>query len=195
MDTDQAKAERLRARVRTADARLDELEASARVRNARAEMDEIVRLREQRKSFQRRLDDARDTSASSGDAMGRGLEDEWIDFRRSLADAVSRSAWDEARERRFNAHLDEVDAAVRRSGAQDTEVAADARVQIAQARDDVKAKLASTRKRFESWRASRADEAAIRHLNASALELDEAFDDYAWALKGVAQRATRSPAD
>jgi hypothetical protein len=195
MDTEQAKAERLRARVRTADARLNELEASARARNARAEMDEIVRLREQRKSFERRLDDARDTPATSADATRREFEDDWNDFRRSLADAASHSAWDDARERRFNAHLDEIDAAVRRSSAQDAEVAAEARVQIAQAREDVKARLASARKKFESWRARRADEAAIRNLNASELELDEAFEDYAWAVKGVAQRATPSRSD
>ena len=88
-----------------------------------------------------------------------------------------------------SAHLDELDAAIRRSNAQDAEVAADVRVQVSKARDDVKAKLASTRKKFENWRASRADDAAVRNLNASELELDEAFDDY--RVGGERRRATR----
>jgi hypothetical protein len=190
MNTEQAKAERFQARVRTADARLDELEASARARNAKAEMDTIARLRHQRNSFLLRLENAEATPANAG-AANRAVEDEWTDFQRLLADAVSLSAWDEARERRFNAHLDELDAAIRHSNAKDAEVAAEVRVQVSEALDDVRGKLASARKKFESWRARRADEEAIRELNASALELDEAFDDYAWAVKGVAQRAQR----
>src|SRR5947209_14695542 len=109
MDVEQAKADRFQARVRTADARLDELEASARARNAQAEMEAIVRLRQQRNSFQHRLDDARHPPSSPVAAVRREVEDEWRDFQRSLADAQYRSAWDEARERRFNAHLDELD--------------------------------------------------------------------------------------
>ena len=101
MDTEQAKAERFQARVKTAGARLDELEASARARHAQTEMDAIARLREQRNSFLRRLDDARATPATPGEAARREVEDEWNDFQRSLADAQSRSAWDDARERRF----------------------------------------------------------------------------------------------
>ncbi len=191
MNTEQAKAERFQARVKTADARLDELEASARARNAKAEMDAIARLRHQRNSLLLRLEDAEATPATAGATVNRAVEDQWTDFQRSLADAVSLSAWDEARERRFTAHLDELDAAIRHSNAKDAEVAAELRVQVSEALDDVKSKLASARKKFESWRASRADEEAIRNLNASALELDEAFDDYAWAVKGVAQRAQR----
>src|SRR5947209_10459607 len=47
------------------------------------------------------------------------------------------------------------------------------RVQVTQARDDLKAKLASAREKFESWRTSRADDAAIRNLNASELALED----------------------
>jgi hypothetical protein len=183
MNTDQAYADRLQARLRAADARLDELEASARAQNAKADMEKIASLRVQRDRVRQRLDETRRTSPDDVGTIQGVIESDWRDFQRSLADAASAAAWDRAREQRYNAHLDEVDAALRRSAAQDAEVAADARLQIAQATDTLKAKLLSARDKFAAWRERREDEAAIRSLNASEFALDEAFDDYALAVQ------------
>lgn len=191
MNTDQAYADRLQAQLRAADARLDELESAARARNAQSDMNQIAALRVQRDRVRERLDDARQRSPNDPQGVRSIVEDDWRTFRRSIADAQSRSAWDDARAKRFNAHLDEVDAAMRKSAAKDALVAADVRVNISETRDSVKEKLAAARKRLDAWRERREDEAAMKNLSSSELELDEAFDNYAWALESVTQRAAR----
>jgi len=192
MNTDQAYADRLQARLRVADARLDELESSARAKNAQADMDTIAALRVQRDRVRQRLDETRQRSPDDMATAQSDIENDWRDFQRSLADASSSAAWDRAREQRFNAHLDEVDAALRKSAARDAEVAAEVRLSISQSSDTLKAKLASARDKFAAWRDRRDDEAAIRNLNDSEMALDEAFDDYASSVQGVAQRARGS---
>src|SRR5262245_51288432 len=98
-----------------------------------------------------------------------------MSLQRSLADAHARyGAWDDAREKRFNAHLDEAEAALRRSNARDQEVAADVRAEILASRDDLKAKAAEAKRNYDAWRQRRADKAAIRELNAADADLDEA---------------------
>ena len=185
MNTEQAYADRLQARLRVADARLDELKASAQAKHAQSDMDKIAALQVQRDRVRQRLDEMR--RASSDD-----VENDWRNFQRSLADAGSAAAWDRAREQRFNAHLDEVDAALRGQRAKDAEVAANVRVKIGETTDTLKAKLASARDKFAAWRERRDDEAAIRELNAAELALDESFDDFASAVQGVVQRAQRT---
>ena len=120
MDTEKAYADRLQAQMRTADARLDEMEAAARARNARAEMDEISGLRAQRDRVRQHVTDARKKMSDDWQAIRREVDSEWTSLRRSIADAQNKySAWDGAREQRFNAHLDQADAALRRSAAED----------------------------------------------------------------------------
>ena len=189
MNTDQAYADRLQARLRIADARLDELKASAQAKNAQADMDKIAALQDQRDRVRQRLDEMRRASSDDVGTVQRDIENDWRNFQRSLADAGSAAAWDRAREQRFNAHLDEVDAALRGQRAKDAEVAANVRVKIGETSDTLKAKLASARDKFAAWQKRRDDEAAIRELNAAELALDESFDDYAFAVQGVVQRA------
>jgi hypothetical protein len=189
MNTDQAYADRLQARLRAADARLDELESSARAKNAQADMDKIAALKVQRDRVRSRLDETRRRSPDDVGSVQSDIDNDWRAFQRSLADAGSAAAWDQAREQRFNAHLDEVDAALRGQRAKDAEVAANLRVKIGQASRTLKAKLDSARENFAAWRDRRDDEAAVQELNASELALDEAFDDYASAVEGVVQRA------
>ena len=129
MNTDQAYADRLQARLRIADARLDELKASAQANNAQADMDKIAALQDQRDRVRQRLDEMRRASSDDVGTVQRDIENDWRNFQRSLADAGSAAAWDSAREQRFNAHLDEVDAALRGQRAKDAEVAANVRVQ------------------------------------------------------------------
>ena len=192
MNTDQAYADRLQARLRVADARLDQLKASAQAKNAQADMNKIADLQVQRDRVRQRLDEIRAGSSADVGTVQRDIENDWRSFQRSLADAGSAAAWDQAREQRFNAHLDEVDAALRAQRAKDAEVAANVRVKIGETTDSLKAKLASARDKFTAWRARRDDEAAIRELNAAELALDESFDDYAFAVQGVVQRAQGS---
>ncbi|HEY9229388.1 MAG TPA: hypothetical protein VIP11_22255 [Gemmatimonadaceae bacterium] len=183
-------ADQLDARMRAADARLDELEASARARNAQAEMDEITGLRKRRDRVRRHLADVRQQASADSQTVREQLSAEWNDFRQAIADAHSRyTDWDAAREQRFNAHMDEVGAILKRSTAEDAIVAADARASIDSARNELRTKLDAARTNYNAWRERRNDEMAMKNLRQAEFELDEAFDDYAVALNAV--RGTR----
>ena len=191
MNIDQAYGDRLEAQMRAADARLELLEAAARERNAQDEMDEISDLRAERDRVRQRLADVRQHSQDDWQAVRREVEGDLTSFRSAVADANDRySEWDQVREQRFNARLGEAEAALRRQAAQVAEVAADARIQISEAQDDLKARIVAARRSYDAWSQRRADRDAIRALNASELELDEAFDTYAVAVQGVLHRAT-----
>jgi len=196
MDTEKAYADRLQAQMRTVDARLSEMEAAARARNARAEMDEISGLRAQRDRVSQHVADARKKMRDDWEAVRREVDAEWTGFRRSVNDAHTKyTAWDSAREQRFNAHLDQADAALRRSAAQDAEVAADARVQLAEAGDELKSRTDAARRDYKAWRERRADEKLLGQLSDSELELDEAYARYTTTLENVAKRGKRPRAD
>jgi hypothetical protein len=196
MDTEKAYAERLQAQMRTADARLDEMEAAARARDARAEMDEISGLRAQRDRVRQHVSDARKKMSDDWQAIRREVDSEWTSVRSSIAQAHNKfTAWDSAREQRFNAHLDQADAALRRSAAQDAEVAADVNVQLAEARDDLKAKAGAARRSYDSWRERRKDEKLLGKLDDAELELDEAYARYTFALEDARPGAPRRRAD
>jgi DNA repair exonuclease SbcCD ATPase subunit len=183
---DQGYGDKLQAQMRAADARLDQLEAAARARRAQSEMDEISGLRAQRDRVQKRVAEARQQAQEDWRAVRQEVEPEVQNFRKAIADANDRySAWDQAREKHFNARLDEADAALRRSTAQDAELAADTRDRIAEAREELKAKSDEARRNYASWRERRNDTAAVRSLNSAELELDEALDRYALAIRGV----------
>ncbi len=193
MDTEKAYGDQLKAQMRTADARLDEMEAAARARNARAEMDEISGLRAQRDRVRQHVTDARKKMSDDWQAIRREVDTEWTGVRRSIAQAHYKfTIWDSAREQRFNAHLDQADAALRRSAAEDAEVAADAKVQLAEARDELKVKASAAHKSYDAWREQRKDEKLMGKLADSELELDEAYARYTVALDD-ALAGTRCP--
>ena len=192
MDREQAYEAQLKAQMRATEARIDELEAGARARAAKDEMEEISGLRRCCDQFRARLADAQERSRGDWGNVRRELDKEWSAFRTAVGDARRRySEWDSARERRFNARLDEIDAAIRRSKAEDAEVAADARLQLVRARDALRAKATDARGRYDSWRERRADKRLLADLERSEEELDEAFDDYAVAREAVRNRVRR----
>lgn len=191
MNTDQAYEQRLQAQLRAADARIDELDAAARARHAQAEMDEISGLRSHRDRVRELLDNMGQVAREDRDALRAQAHDNWVSLQRSLADANAKyGAWDDARERRFNAHLDEADAVLRRATAHELEAASDARAEILASRDDLKSKVAEARRNYDAWRQQRADKAAVRELSAADSDLDEAIERYAWAVRGVSDRVT-----
>jgi len=191
MNTDQPYEQRLQAQLRATDARIDELDAAARARNAQGEMDEISGLRTRRDRVREVIDNMGQVAREDREALRAQAHDDWLSLQRSLADANAKyGAWDDARERRFNAHLDEADAALRRASAHEQEAAADTRAEIVASRDDLKAKVAGARQRYDDWRERRADKAAIRELSVADADLDEAIENYAWAVRDVTDRFT-----
>lgn len=189
MDTEKAYTARLEAQMRVADARLDQMEAQARARDARAQMDEISGLRARRDQIRQQLATARKELGDDWKAVRSRVDANWTDFRRSAAESHSRyTAWDEARERKFMAHLDEAEGALRESAGADAEVAADARVGLAGAQQELRDKAAAARRNYDAWRERRKDQKLQAKLDDSELELEEASDRYAAALEGVSKR-------
>jgi len=192
MEREEAYEAQLKAQMRATEARIDELEAAARARAAKDEMEEISGLRRRCDQFRARLADVRERSRGDWGEVRRELEQEWIAFRAAVGDARRRfSEWDAARERRFNAHLDQVDAAIRRSNAEDAEVAADLRVGLVAARDALRGKANEARSRYAAWRDRRTDRKLLADLERSEEELDDAFDEYAVARESVRNRMQR----
>ena len=196
MDTQEAYAARLDAQMRAADARLDQLEAGARAHNARAEMDEVSGLRARRDRVRQQVADVRKEVRDDSDALQRRIDADWTDFRRAVSVAHGKyTAWDAARERRFNARLDEADAAVRESSAKDAELGATVRVYVAEAGDELRDKAAAARRSYDAWRARRSDEKLQQELFDAELELEEASNRYQSALERARQSGPRSRAD
>jgi hypothetical protein len=192
MNTDQAYEQRMQAHLRAADARIDELDAAARARNAQAEMNEISGLRAHRDRVRQLLDDMDAVKEEDLQALRAQAEDDWTNLRRALADVHTRYiAWDRAREDRFNAHVQQAEAALRRAKAEDQAVAADVRANIAASRDDLKSAVARAKQRYNDWRERREDRAAIKELTEADIELDDAIERYAWAVGGVVDRVDR----
>lgn len=192
MNTDQAYEQRMQAHLRAADARIDELDAAARARNAQAEMKEISGLRAHRDRVRQLLDDMDAVKEEDLRALRAQAEDDWTNLRRALADVHTRYiAWDRGREERFNAHVEQAEAAIRRALAEGQALAADVRENIAASRDDLKSAVARAKQRYNDWRERREDRAAIKELTEADIELDDAIDRYAWAVRGVADRVDR----
>jgi hypothetical protein len=99
------------AEVREADATLKVLQAQAKARKARADMDEISGLAAARDRVKQDVADLKqkasaDFAAAKG-AVEREIKDLQVDIQR-VSDRYT--AWDSAREREFNARLDEAEA-------------------------------------------------------------------------------------
>jgi hypothetical protein len=193
MTTQEAYAARLDAQIRTADARLDQMEAQARARKARAEMDEISGLRARRDKIRQQVATAKSDLRDDWEAVRSRVDTDWTEFRRSVFESYNRfTAWDDARERRFIAHLDEAEAALRESAGRDAAVAADARIDLAGAQQELRDKAAAARRSYDAWRGQRKDEKRQRELDDAELELEEASNRYAAGLKGASQPTTPS---
>jgi hypothetical protein len=196
MTSQPADRDRLEAQMRAADARLDQMEAAARARNAQGEMNEISGLRARRDKVRQQLAAARKEMQNKAEEMRQHADADWSSVRRDIANAHSRfSTWDNARERRFNAHLDEAAGALRESQAKDAETAANVRAQLADARQELQNKVAEARRHYEAWREQRTDQGRQRALDTAELELEEASNRFAATRENAEQPGQRASAD
>ena len=171
------------AQVHEADARLKILKAQAEAKRAKADMDEISGITAAKELVKRDIAEAKKFAANDYAQTKKDFEKAKKNADRGLKDLQARidrvserySAWDEARERRFNAQLDEADAKVKLWKIQaDKDRAQDTR--------EAKAALATLQEKIALARASAA-EARREHYNAksqqaledSARHFDEAF--------------------
>jgi hypothetical protein len=186
MDMQQAYAARMDAQLRAADARLDEMEAQARASKAKAEMDEISGLRARRDDIKQQIASAKQATRDKWDAAWRRVDANWADFRRDVADRHSRAvAWDDVREQRFVAHIDQAEAALKESAAMDREVAADVGVELTKAQQELRDSITAARGSYDAWRSRKKAENLQRKLDDAEFDLDEASNRYAATLADV----------
>ena len=114
-------AEMYEAQVREADARLKALKAQAEAKKAKADMDEISGLTAAKDQVKQDISQLKKFAAADVAATRKDFEQVKKNADRGLKDLQAKidrasdrySAWDDARERRFNARLDEADAKVK----------------------------------------------------------------------------------
>src|SRR4029078_2243261 len=113
-------AEMYEAQVREADSRLKALKAQAEAKQARADMDEISGLTAAEEQLKSDIAEMKRFATADLAATKKDFEQVKTSADRRLKDIHAKierasdrySAWDDARERRFNARLDEADAKV-----------------------------------------------------------------------------------
>jgi hypothetical protein len=121
MTTPDFNAELYEAQVREADARLKALKAQAEAKTAKADMDEISGLTAAKEQVKQDIAAMKKFAAADVAATRKDFEQVKKNADRGLKDLQIKidrvsdrySAWDDARERRFNARLDEADAKVK----------------------------------------------------------------------------------
>lgn len=114
-------AETYDAKVREADAKLNVLKAQAEARKAKADMDEISGLAAFKEQVRKDIAQAKQFAADDRAQTAKDFEkakksiDQRVKDLQARIDRASEryTAWDAARERRFNARLDQADAQVK----------------------------------------------------------------------------------
>ena len=189
MSREDANRDEMEAYIREADARLRFLEAQARAHEASEEMEEISGLRERRQRLHDQVSSIPSRGRETWEDLRRGLEDEWREFRRAMDDVHRRySEWDAARERRFNARLEEASALVAQWTARGAQLTASARGRISDASEELKRKSENARVAYQAWSDQRTDERLQRRLDDAELDLEAAYDRLERASREVAQR-------
>lgn len=186
-------AETYDAQIREADARLKLLTAQAEAKKAKADMDEISGLSLAKEQVKKDVAQAKQFAADDYAATKKDFEQAKNKADRGLKDLQAKidlvserySAWDEARERRFNARLDEADAKMKiwKAGA-DQERAQDAR--------ETKAALATLEERVALSRASAADARRQRYDAKSLQALEDSVRYFDQAYLAAAKRYENS---
>ena len=177
-------AEKYDAQLREADASLNELRAKAEKRRAQADMDEISGLTAAKEQVRKDIADfkkfaAADYAQTKQDAqtIQRAIDRRVKDLQTRIERANERySAWDEARERRFNARLDQADAKVQVWKAQADQARADDARDARNLVATVQQQTALARARAADARADRYSEKSRQALEDAARNFDKAYD-------------------
>jgi len=175
-------AARFDAEVREADGKLKVLQAQAEARKARADMEEISGLAAARERVKQDVADLKQKAAADYAATKSAVEKEIKDLQADIQRVSDRyTAWDAAREREFNADLDEAEAKLGVWKAK----ADQKRAQHAMKRND---ELAALEEKIALARA-RSAEAKHQKYTAKAQEaLDDAAHHFVQAYDAAAKR-------
>ena len=177
------------AQVQEVDARLKVLKAQAEARKAKADMDEISGLTAAKEQVKRDIAQAKQFAADDYAQTKQDFQQAKTKADRGLKDLQARidrvserySAWDDARERHFNARLDEADAKMKIWKVQaEKDRAQDAR--------DAKAALATLDEKVALARASVAEARREKYNAKSQQALEDAARYFDQAYDAAAKR-------
>lgn len=170
-------AEKLEAQLRETDARLDALHAHAEAREAKEEMAEISGLREAKERVRVQVADLKRDVSEDFEVSKRAVKSAIDDLEVRIQRATERFAgWDEARERRLHAKLDEAEATLRAWKAQLDQKRADARMEVRHAIARLEEKTALARARSAELSHDRHNRKAQEALEEAARHFDEAYE-------------------
>ena len=177
-------AEMYDAQVRETDARLKALKAKAEAKQAKADMDEISGLTAAEEQLKSDIAEMKRFAAADLAATRKDFETVKTKADRRLKDLQARierasdryTAWDDARERRFNARLDEADAKVKAwTATVDQQRVHDVR-ESSLALATLKEKVALARASAAQARRDNYDAKSQQALDDAARYFDQAFD-------------------
>ncbi len=177
-------AEMYEAQVREADARLRALKAQAEAKQARADMDEISGLTAAKEQVKQDIAEMKRFAAADVAQTRKDFEQVKKNADRGLMDLQAKierasdrySAWDDARERRFNARLDEADAKVKAwKATADQQRVHDVR-ESRDALSTLEEKTALARARAAEARRERYNAKSLQALDDAARYFDQAYD-------------------
>ena len=174
-ETDLA-AQRLDAEFKEADAKLQMLQAKAEARKAKADMDEISGLTAAKDRVKNDIADMKRQTATNVSAAKQSAEQSLKDLQAKIQRVSDRyNAWDEARERRFDARLDEAEARLKVWKAKADQKRLE---QSMQRHDDLaklEEKIATAKARAAEARRERYTEKAVAALNDAESYFEQAF--------------------
>jgi hypothetical protein len=173
----QLAAEKLDAEFREAEAKLKILQAKAEAKKAKADMDEISGLAATREQVKKNIADMKQQASTNFTAAKQSAEQGLRELQVKIQRVNEHySAWDEARERRFNARLDEADARVRSWKAKADQKRADQSMQFKNDLVTIEEKIATARALAAEARRERYTEKAQEALNDAERYFDQAFE-------------------
>lgn len=172
------------AQVQAADAKLKVLKAQAEAKKAKADMDEISGITVFKEQVKKDIAQAKKFAADDKAQTKKDFEvakknaDQGLKDLRTRIDRVSQrySAWDDARERLFNARLDEADAKMKGWKAADVAVAEQDKRDAKAALATLEEKVALARASAATARLQRYDAKSQQALEDAAGYFDQAFD-------------------
>lgn len=166
----------MEAQLHEADARLDVLQAQAKAHNAQQEMDEISGVRRRRDQARQKLDELKQGAKGNLEKARHDASTAFRELQVEIERVKDRySVWDEARERRFEARLDEIQAKLKLWKAKGDQKRAEHGMKRHDALADLETRFEAARARHAEWRAHRHDQKAEAALDDASQHLDKAY--------------------
>ena len=170
-------AQRLDAEFKEAEAKLQVLQAKAEARKAKADMDEISGLATAKERVKKDIADMKRQAATDVSAAKSNAEQGLKDLQAKIKRVNDRyNAWDEARERRFNARLDEAEARLEGWKSKAEQKRAEQSMKHHDDLAKLEEKIATARARAAEARRERYTEKAVDALNDAESYFEQAFE-------------------